>query len=244
MAALVAARRVREAARVVATIARNGRTFDVKALALRNHFAASAMARAHAVRVIMEGELPPSPALLVANHRSYLDPIAIGALAPMIAVAKDDVRGWPLLGARLEQLGVIFVRRGDAASGAAALRRMRAALDAGANVLNFPEGTTSKFHAPLPFRRGGFGVALHARVPIVPVRIDYDDVQIAWVGSQRFLPHYVGVASRVEVVARVRVGAPLDAGPRDDAARLAERARRVLAELCDPFERSSVPCRR
>src|SRR5690349_20513669 len=40
----------------------------------------------------------PRAGLLVCNHLSYLDVIALSALAPCVFVAKREVRKWPLFG--------------------------------------------------------------------------------------------------------------------------------------------------
>ena len=94
-------------------------------------------------------------------------------------------------------------------------------------MLNFPEGTTSDGLTvpPLPPRR----VRLRRgsrRVPIVPVRIDYDDdTRVAWTGDATFVPHYLALLSRGPVRARVTFGTPI-AARRDRTAReLAEEAR-------------------
>jgi 1-acyl-sn-glycerol-3-phosphate acyltransferase len=128
-------------------------------------------------------------------------------------------------------MGVVFVRRGDAFSGARALVRVRAALEAGVHVLNFPEGTTSKSDAPRAFRRGSFTAAKLAGAPIVPVRIDYDDDDLAWVDDESFVPHYVRVIRRRSIVARVRIGRAMRARRGEDSARLADRARAAIRDL-------------
>lgn len=163
----------------------------------------------HRIETRVEGAPVRGAAIYVANHVSYVDPLVLGAIVPCIGIAKAEVATWPLVGPRLRDLGVVFVRRGDAWSGARALRAAIDALHAGASVLNFPEGTTTRGDDVLPFRRGIFGIARWAAVPIVPVRIDYDDPRMAWVGDETLLPHYAMMASRSRVVARVRFGAPL-----------------------------------
>ena len=74
------------------------------------------------LHVEVHGPVPCKPSVLVANHMSYLDPIAIGSVLPLSAVAKSEITRWPAVGLAIEELGVVFVRRGDAMSGALALR--------------------------------------------------------------------------------------------------------------------------
>jgi hypothetical protein len=75
---------------------------------------------------------------------------------------------------RTLDLGVVFVARGDAHSGARALRSAEAALAGGLPVLNFPEGTTTSGRSVLPFRSGVFGLARRTAAPVVPIALAYD----------------------------------------------------------------------
>jgi 1-acyl-sn-glycerol-3-phosphate acyltransferase len=185
----------------------------------------------HGVDVRGAGREPRGPCVLVVNHLSYLDPLIACALLPCIAIAKGETRGWPLIGRGLAALGVIFVQRGEVHSGAVALRRARRALAAGATVLNFPEGTTTDGRTVGPFKRGIFGLARIAGVPIVPARIRYDDDRVPWFGGQTFAPHYWRLAGVSRVGALLRFGEPLHPRPGDDAESLARRAHGAIVEL-------------
>jgi 1-acyl-sn-glycerol-3-phosphate acyltransferase len=193
-------------------------------LARRATRTARTILHVHGVDVRQAGSLPGGPAIVVANHVSYIDPLVVSAVVPCISIAKGETRGWPLVGRGLRALGVLFVQRGDPYSGAAALR-------AGATVLNFPEGTTTDGRSLGPFRRGVFGLALLARVPVVPARIDYDDDRVPWFGGQTFAPHYWKLAGAGRIAASVRLAEPLLPGPDDDAESLATRARAIIAAL-------------
>jgi 1-acyl-sn-glycerol-3-phosphate acyltransferase len=185
----------------------------------------------HGVDLRSSGPQPGGPAILVANHLSYLDPLVVSAVVPCVAIAKGETHQWPIIGRGLRALGVLFVQRGDAYSGAMTLRRAWSALSEGATVLNFPEGTTSDGTSVGPFQRGIFGLSRLAGVPIVPVRITYDDPRVPWFGRDRFAPHYWRLAGSQGVVARVRLGEPIVPRPTDDAAALARRAREIIGSL-------------
>jgi 1-acyl-sn-glycerol-3-phosphate acyltransferase len=200
-------------------------------LARRAMRTARTILHVHGVDVRSVGRDPRGPCIIVVNHLSYLDPLVVCSLLPCIAIAKGETRAWPLIGRGLAALGVIFVQRGDAASGAVALRRALRALRAGATVLNFPEGTTSDGRSVGPFKRGIFGLAKLAGVPIVPARVVYDDDRVPWFGGQSFAPHYWRLAGVARVGAVVRFGAPIDAEPSEGADALAQRARAAVAEL-------------
>jgi 1-acyl-sn-glycerol-3-phosphate acyltransferase len=208
----------------------NFRRDDRRARAALLHETCVRVCELHGFSVEVEGAPPSGPCLLVANHLSYIDPLILGSLSPCVPVAKAEIAGWPIVGAGAQALGVLFVKRGDAWSGARALRSSLRSLQAGVPVLGFPEGTTSHGGDVLPFYRGLFGIAARARVPVVPLALRYDDPQAAWVGDTWFLPHYLRTAMRPQTRAFVRVGEPMD--PSGAADTLADAARtRVTALL-------------
>ena len=186
---------------------------------------------AHDWRVRVSGPIPAGPVVLVANHVSYLDPLVLVGLVPALPVSKSEISRWPLVGAVARRHGVLFVERGDPRSGARVLRSARRALARGVSVLNFPEGTTSNGEQVLPFRRGIFGLARHARVPVVPIALRFDDADLAWFGDAFFLPHYTRLLRRRDTVVRVRFGGPLTPERYGGAADLADEARAQVEHM-------------
>jgi lyso-ornithine lipid O-acyltransferase len=202
-----------------------------RALVLRD--AARRILQLHDVAVEATGPLPVGPAVLVANHVSWLDPIAIASLVPCAPVSKLEVSRWPVIGSVARELGVVFVSRGDPASGARALNAAAEALAHGVSVLNFPEGTTTTGGSVLPFRAAIFGLALRAGVPIVPVGLAYDPPSLAWVGDATFLPHYLGLATRRHARAIVRLGSPVTPAATTGAIELARAVRADVERLVE-----------
>ena len=188
------------------------------------------LCRHHRLAVMVEGEIPHRPVVLVANHLGYLDPLAILSVIPALPVAKAEVAEWPIVGARAREAGVLFVRRGCAHSGAQVLLGARRALRAGTSILNFPEGTTTRGDGLLPLHRGVFGLAARLGVDVVPVRVRYDAVGLAWVGDATFLPHYLRFAGREHSLVHLRFGAALTSAGRAPEA-LAEAAREAIEAL-------------
>ena len=182
----------------------------------------------HGVQVVAHGaSIPAGPCALVANHISYLDPVALISQIAATAIAKREVSTWPLLGATMDALGVLWVDRGCAASGARVLRAVARSWEAGVPVLAFPEGTTTRGDDVLPFRRGLFGMALAEGVPVVPVTLVYDDPSVPWVDGQAFVPHYVRTAARPCTRASLYFE-PAIQPDGEDAEGLAEKARAVI----------------
>jgi 1-acyl-sn-glycerol-3-phosphate acyltransferase len=116
--------------------------------------------------------LPPSgPVLVAANHRSFLDPPAVGTCArrPLHYFARESLFrgiGRTIL-PRVNALPVNNKGPGDLA----AIRKALQALRAGAALLVFPEGTRSPTDDFLPARRGVGLLACRAEAPVVPVRL-------------------------------------------------------------------------
>lgn len=185
----------------------------------------------HGISVQVRGRLPQGPAVLVANHVSYVDPLAISSLVPCSAIAKQELGGWPVVGEVLSAAGVMMLQRNNSYSGASVLRQAMRRLQSGVSVLAFPEGTTTLGLDVLPLKRGIFGIARILDVPVVPIAISYDDPSTAWVGDQTFLPHYVRTTTRRRIRATVSFGDPLSPGRSSAAEALAERSRREIRTL-------------
>ncbi len=224
MATVGTARRLR---RLRSTSARDAAR--ERALVLRD--ASRRVLALHGIALEHAGPLPLGPALIASNHVSWLDPLVIASLLPCVPISKLDVARWPVVGAIARELGVIFVSRGDARSGARVLNAAGESLARGVSVLNFPEGTTTEGTTVLPFRPGLFGVAVRLRIPVVPVAIRYDPASLAWVGDAPFLPHYLTLAARRQTRAFVQVGTPIVPGPGAGASDLARAAHAAVADL-------------
>jgi lyso-ornithine lipid O-acyltransferase len=203
-----------------------------RAQASHAHQLAKRLAELNGLRLRVEGPLPCAPSLLVANHLGYWDAVLLGALLPLVAIAKSELSSWPALGKCGQALGTLYVRRGDVHHGARVLRQGLRRLSAGVHLLNFPEGTTTDGSQVLPFRRGAFGMASRAGVGVVPVGLRLAR-EACWLGGEAFLPHYRRHWQRGGVVeATVRFGRPLQPGSFATAEACAEAARaQVLALL-------------
>ncbi|MEU7902916.1 lysophospholipid acyltransferase family protein [Actinoplanes sp. NPDC049118] len=180
------------AAGAVTTVLRLSALFGVLVWALVlapfvRHTAARAVSRgilaALGVRLVWRGPAPRPGSLLVANHVSWLDVIALHAVAPVRLVAKHDVRGWPGIGALAVASGSIFVDRTRPKSLPATVAEIAAALRAGRTVAVFPEGTTFCGADRGRFRPAVFQAAVDAGAPVVPVSIRYASPAAAFVGE-------------------------------------------------------------
>src|SRR5438552_5100110 len=114
------------------------------------------------------------PAVLVSNHRSYIDAIVLMAAIPadFHFVAYDGVRTWPVVGTAIRKAGHLTVDRSNRAARLACARAMTETLRLGGSLFVFPEGMAGPSDELLPFRLGAFRAAVEAGRPIVPVTLE------------------------------------------------------------------------
>lgn len=181
------------------------------------------------MEVSFEGPVPDGlgPVLLVGNHRSYLDPILVLTDLLAFPIAKAEVSRWPLIGAAARATGIIFVWREKRDSRAAALQAMEEKLREGYSVLVYPEGTTHADPYTAPFKAGAFRVAASMGIPVVPVAIEYQAAEDAWIGADTFVSHFLRTFGRRSSRARMAYGPVLSGS---DAAGLSQEARRWIDE--------------
>jgi 1-acyl-sn-glycerol-3-phosphate acyltransferase len=180
--------------------------------------------RIQGLEVEVSGPRPSGPALIVSNHLSYLDPIIIAAHVDCVPISKSDLAGWPLLGSAARRCGVIFVERGSTHSRLAVMREAERVLRDGGMVLNFPEGTTTDGSTLLQYRKGLFGVAQALGLPVFPAAITYLPRDLAWIGDDTFVPHYLRLSALRTAYATLAFGEPLASRDFARAEDLAEAA--------------------
>jgi 1-acyl-sn-glycerol-3-phosphate acyltransferase len=107
------------------------------------------------------------------NHESNVDPpVLFRALHRRLRVLyKAELRRFPLMATIFDVGGFVAIERGDRDKSLAAISRGAASLKAGNSFLIFPEGTRSRTGALLPFKKGGFIMAIEAQASIVPVAV-------------------------------------------------------------------------
>jgi fatty-acyl-CoA synthase len=153
----------------------------------------------------LDGSLP---AVLVSNHRSYVDAVVLMAALPMEFhfVAYHGVLTWPVVGTAIRKAGHLTVDRGDRAARLACARAMTETLQRGGSLFVFPEGMASPSPDILPFRLGAFRAAVEAGRPIVPITLEGTGTLLPMSGRVlRPSPLTVTVHAPIVPVARSRV---------------------------------------
>jgi 1-acyl-sn-glycerol-3-phosphate acyltransferase len=165
------------------------------------------------LRITIDGELAPPPALIVANHCSYMDVAILGSLGAMRFTPKKEVKSWFLIGRIVQAFDVIFVDRTPSKTNDTQATLQRAMTEGG-RLCVFPEGTTNNGRSLKPFKSAMFSLITHTETPLTlqPIAIQYQRVdghpltdadwdRIAWFGDSALIPHMWQLArfSHIEV---------------------------------------------
>ncbi len=154
------------------------------------------------VRVAGREHLPLGrAAVYCANHESNVDPpILFTALHPrMHIVYKAEINAIPLLARAFQHGGFVPIDRRHKEAAMRSLEAGAKSIRDGNSFLIFPEGTRSKTGEMLPFKKGGFLMALKAQAPIVPVAIS---------GGRDAMRRGSKIIRPVTVT--IRIGAPIE----------------------------------
>jgi 1-acyl-sn-glycerol-3-phosphate acyltransferase len=116
------------------------------------------------------------PAVYAVNHASNVEPpVLFAALSPLFprlrVLYKAELRKLPILTSAFDVAGFVPLQRGNRDQSLPAIEQAAAALREGNSFLIFPEGTRSRSGALLPFKKGGFVMAIKAQAPVIPVAI-------------------------------------------------------------------------
>jgi 1-acyl-sn-glycerol-3-phosphate acyltransferase len=131
------------------------------------------------MKVVIRNErniLQHGAAVYAVNHASNVEPpilyLALRSLFPRLRILyKAELRKLPILVRAFDLAGFVPLERGNREQSLPAIERAAEALRAGNSFLIFPEGTRSRTGELLPFKKGGFIMAIKGQAPIVPVAI-------------------------------------------------------------------------
>lgn len=210
-----------------------------------------------AVRLVVEGRRAEGrPVLLAANHVSWIDILALGAIEPFCFLAKSEVASWPILSAFAQVQGTVFVDRKRRRLLPKVNREIATRMLAGRAVVLFPEGTTVGPPEPARFLTSHFAAARdalrmdpsHADVAVQPVAIGYSSAAAAWIGDDDLVSHLWRTLRSPPLRCAISFGAPLPFGAGTDRKAVARQARssivamlgRRAVETCPQFTKDGA----
>jgi len=156
------------------------------------------------VKLVVRGSQrisPPGPYLFLANHQSQFDILAVVLAIPLQfrILAKKELFYIPIFGWVLKLSGFVGIDRSNREKAIRSLELAAARLRGGTSLLIYAEGTRSLDGKLLPFKKGGFVLAIQAGIPIIPITIR-GSREILPKGSLRIRPGTI----------QVEIGEPID----------------------------------
>jgi len=149
---------------------------DVAGRETRIRWWSAKMFRMLGMRLEVSGTFRPGAKLVVANHVSWLDILAVHAACPEARfVSKAEVRQWPLVNRLVDSARTLYLQRERARDALRVVHEMAQALRDGDTVAVFPEGTTGTGHALLPFHANLLQAAISTATPVQPVALAFAD---------------------------------------------------------------------
>lgn len=194
-----------------------------------------AMTKACGLRIHLRGELPKpgETFLLLSNHVSYWDILALGALFPLGFIAKDSIASWPILGTVTSLCNTIYVNRENVFMRCRTLRILQKKIQ-DLPYCVFPEGTTTASASPklALWHRGNIAVVRQPGVPVWLAGLHYGKhEEQAWIDDDALLPHLFKVMKSPHIDLMIQLQ-PLVVDPKTPLRHVSMEAWRQTAKLC------------
>ena len=192
---------------------------------------AGLLCRTFGVRVKVYGDIADGPVLVVANHISWLDIVALHSAAAMGFVSKAEVARWPLIGLMARASGTVFHERGSHDSSSSVADVMIERLMEGDRIAIFPEGGIKPGDGVKIFHARLFRVAIEAQCPVQPVmlrymRAGYRDPDMTFIRNENFAMNFLRLLGRPSSVCELQFLEPIQVQgqPRRELSSAAQKA--------------------
>lgn len=150
---------------------------------------AQAMLKLAGIELAVRGSpVADGPALLVANHLSWLDIVVLHASRYCRFVSKSDIKHWPLVGTLADGAGTLYIQRESRRDAHRVVHHMAERLKLGDVLAVFPEGTTGDGLTLKPFHANLLQAPISTNVPVQPIALRFVDADT---GQTSFAPRYI-----------------------------------------------------
>ncbi len=152
----------------------------------------------------------PKRGLLISNHLSYLDILVLVAITPAVFVSKREVKNWPVFGWFARLAGTLFINREKRSDVSRSKTEIEQALNDGALVILFPEGTSSNGETVLPFKTALLEPATKSEhelfVGCIRYALEDGDVveEVCYWRDMTLVPHLINLLGKRTVHASVQ----------------------------------------
>ncbi|MEV4318270.1 lysophospholipid acyltransferase family protein [Actinocrispum sp. NPDC049592] len=207
----------------------------------------------HGAHVLHEFAEAGRGGLVVSNHISWLDIVAVNAVQPMRAQAKKEVAGWPIIGKLSTAARSVYLDRESLRALPDAVDELMKAMRGGSLVNVSPEGTTWCGLARGRFRPAMFQAAIDADVPVIPFVLRYrledgrDTTAPAFIGDETLITSLKRTARTRGLVLEVHVLDPIEPSRAKDRRELTEITQTAVREVLSrtqtlpEFEHPTLP---
>jgi len=211
------------------------------------------------IKVNVIGDLvKDKPVLLVANHISWADILALGSVANISFIAKSEIKKWPLIGFLASLQKTIFVERGRKKDSKRASNEMANRLASGNALVLFAEGGSDIGAHILPFRSALVGAAQNAmneggakQILIQPVTIAYiklqglqvsrgDRMQLAWNRSSSSLKNITQVLKRSVCEITISFAEPIVLGKDENRKTITKKCHAIVRKTHNELTRGAL----
>ncbi|MEI7669302.1 MAG: lysophospholipid acyltransferase family protein [Pseudomonadota bacterium] len=195
------------------------------------------------LKVKIEGELAKSrPILLVSNHFSYIDVLALLNVSLNLRFTpKKEIASWTIIGSICKMSGCVFIDRNRSKTNDNKIMLDNAFKEDGIIAL-FPEGTTNEGIEVLPFKSSYFSIAEENDIAVQPLSIIYTKLDgkpitketlpiVGWYGDMEFFPHLIALLKHKSFEVKLVFHAPVKGSDFN--------SRKELAKYCHDVIQSS-----
>lgn len=183
---------------------------------------------------------------VVCNHLSYLDVLVIAAQFPSVFVTSREIQETPFLGWITDLGGCAYVERRNKLKLPQEIVEIADIIRSGVNVVIFPEATSTSGEMILPFKRPLFACAIKAKVPVLPLCINYTHIDsqpvtaanhkgVCWYGDMSFAPHLLEVCAHKRVDVKLTFLPTIPAPEDSDVTDLAQQSRESIVAHYRPL---------